>query len=169
MKPPLGLLLVMMEPPAEHAEEFDAWYSTEHLPQRLSMPGFLNGTRWKCVDGWPEWLALYDLESLAALETPEYLAVSGTRSTPWTRRVLGFVKGYRRVAAMQLKPGNELIAPEIEKLMVRQGITEAPAGARLVQCRWYSDEWVIAGYESDAQLVRPDGAKLWNVYVRDNF
>ena len=62
-----GLLLVTMEPPAGLEEEFNDWYDHEHLPQRMRMPGFETGARFVCLEGWPRWLALYDLASLAAL------------------------------------------------------------------------------------------------------
>lgn len=94
-----ALLLVMMEPPAILEEEFNDWYDTEHFPQRNSMPGFLTGKRWVCLDGWPRWGATYELESIGALETPEYLAVSGANSTPWSKRILPRTFGRRRIIA----------------------------------------------------------------------
>lgn len=109
---PKGLLLVMMEPPADMEAEFNDWYDTEHLPQRLALPGFENGSRWVCLSGWPRWVALYDMASVAALDTPEYLAVSGDRSTPWSRRILPAAIGRRRIVAEQIHPGDAL-APKV--------------------------------------------------------
>ena len=43
-----GLLLTMTEPPAAMEEEFNAWYETEHLPERLAIPGFRSARRWVC-------------------------------------------------------------------------------------------------------------------------
>ena len=100
-----AVLLVMMEPPATLEDEFNDWYDTEHMPQRLSLPGFRSASRWVCVDGWPRWMALYDMASPQALETPEYLAVSGPRSTPWSRRVLPRTIGRSRVVMVAL-PSN---------------------------------------------------------------
>lgn len=92
-----ALLLVMMDAPAGIEEEFHDWYDTEHLPQRRGLPGVQSGARWVCVDGWPRWMALYDLASPAALETPEYLAVSGAHSTPWSKRILPRTIGRSRL------------------------------------------------------------------------
>jgi hypothetical protein len=103
--PGKGLLLVMMEPPAHLEGEFNDWYDTEHFPQRCALPGFETGTRWVCLDGWPRWLALYDLTSPAVLESPAYRAVSGPNSTPWSRRLLPRTIGRLRVAAEQCVPG----------------------------------------------------------------
>lgn len=108
-----GLLLVMMEPPATLEEEFHDWYDSEHLPQRLGLPGFETGSRWVCLSGWPRWLAIYDLSSTAALADTAYAAVSGSNSTPWSRRILPRTLGRQRIVAEQVHPGQALApAPE---------------------------------------------------------
>ena len=99
MTHPKSVLMVTMEPPASHEDEFNDWYDTEHYPQRLALPGFQSGSRWVCLDGWPRWLAYYDLESNGALSTPEYTAVSGPNSTPWSRRMLPRTVGRARIIA----------------------------------------------------------------------
>ena len=109
--PRKGLLLVTMEPPAGLEEEFNDWYDHEHLPQRMRMPGFETGARFVCLEGWPRWLALYDLTSLAALGTPEYLAVSLGNATPWSRRIAARTIGRSRVAAEQIAPGGGTLSP----------------------------------------------------------
>lgn len=168
----LGLLLVMMEPPAGHDEEFQAWYDTEHMPQRRSMPGFLSAARWECVSGWPRWLALYDLESPGALETPQYLAVAGPRSTPWTKRILGFANGYQRIAAEQVEPGQALASAGVERLLVTkynspEEVDRLRGAAGLVQLRVFKDAawWVVAGF-SGAVTVERQSEELWNEYSR---
>lgn len=95
-------LAVMMEAPASLEEEFNDWYDTEHFPQRLALPGFLQGRRWVCQQGWPRYLAVYDLAGLGALSTGAYLAVSGERSTPWSRRVLPRTVGRQRLVLESL-------------------------------------------------------------------
>ncbi len=35
----------------EVREEFDDWHAHEHMPERLSIPGFLRGSRWVAADG----------------------------------------------------------------------------------------------------------------------
>lgn len=119
-----GLLLVMMEPPAMLEAEFHDWYDSEHLPQRLSLPGFESGSRWVCLFGWPRWLAIYDLASTAALSDPAYIAVSGPNSTPWTCRILPRTLGRLRVVAEQVHPG-ETLAPAPETVC-RLGLARYP-------------------------------------------
>ncbi|WP_248805450.1 DUF4286 family protein [Pseudomonas sp. MWU13-2100] len=92
-----ALLLVLMQPPSSQEEEFNDWYDTEHFPQRLALPGFLDGRRWVCSEGWPRYLALYELENEEVLNTAQYLSVSGARSTPWSRRILPRTVGRQRI------------------------------------------------------------------------
>lgn len=94
-----AILMVSMEPPAALEEEFNDWYDTEHFPQRRAMPGFLSASRWICLDGWPRWMALYDLQDKTALDSDVYRANAGERSTPWSRRLLPRTIGRRRVVA----------------------------------------------------------------------
>ncbi|GAB7535772.1 hypothetical protein [Burkholderia sp. 3C] len=97
-----AILMVSMEPPASLEEEFNDWYDTEHFPQRRAMPGFESASRWVCLDGWPRWMALYDLCNLGALDSDAYRAASGANSTPWSRRLLPRTIGRRRVVASAL-------------------------------------------------------------------
>ena len=101
-----GLLLTITEPPPGMEEEFNAWYDEEHLPERLSIPGFLSARRWVCdaPSGEGKYLATYELESAAVLASPQYLA-RFEKPTPWTRRCLGKAVVFRRWACEQNEPG----------------------------------------------------------------
>ena len=97
-----GFLLVTMEPPPALEEEFKAWYDTEHVPERLGVPGFETATRYVCTAGWPRYLAFYDLASPEVIESPGYRAISGERFSPWTKRFLARVSGFYRAFGEQL-------------------------------------------------------------------
>ncbi|SFI31527.1 hypothetical protein SAMN05216304_102219 [Bosea sp. OK403] len=186
-----GLLLVAMEPPAAFEEEFNDWYDSEHFPQRRGLPGFESASRWVCLSGWPRWLAIYDLSSVEALATPEYAAVSGGNSTPWSKRLLPRTIGRRRVVAEQLHPGDALAPPvgEVARLCVAQypgadeGSVEAllQAGAGLdglSRLRLFRDTagalWLLAAFSRPVGFERVEaafaiagrhGAKLLNLYA----
>ena len=63
-----GFLLVLMDCPTYLEDEFNAWYDTEHIPERLAIPGFETGLRFVCLEGHPRYLAMYDLERPEVLE-----------------------------------------------------------------------------------------------------
>ena len=101
-----GLLLTMTEPAPEMEEEFNAWYDSEHLPERLAMAGFRSAQRWVADvrPGEGRYLATYELDAPGVLYTPEYLArLEG--ATPWTRRCLGKAVVFKRWACEQTEPG----------------------------------------------------------------
>lgn len=102
-----GLMLALMEPTPEHEEEFNDWYDSEHLPERAACPGFLTATRLVCVEGWPRYGALYDLEDIDVLHQPDYLSFAGRR--PWSARVVSKVRGFLRWTGTQVSPGRALI------------------------------------------------------------
>ena len=183
-----GLLLVTMEPPAALEDEFNDWYDTEHFPQRRALPGVESASRWVCLQGWPRWVALYDLTSVAALETPEYRAVSGANSTPWSRRLLPRTIGRSRVVAAQVTPGNAPGRPpaEVAQLVLARygrpvdGAAAANALPGLLQLRWFqttgaaAESWAVAEFDRPQApdairdafgAVDGAGARLLNIYA----
>lgn len=102
-----GLLLTMTEPPPAMEEEFNAWYDTEHLQERLAISGFRSARRWVAdlapAEG--KYLATYELDSAAVLQSPEYQA-RFAGATPWTRRCLSKCVVFRRWACEQVTPGD---------------------------------------------------------------
>ena len=81
-----GLLVVQMEVDPGDVEELDAWYWEEHIPERLACPGFLSARRFRATEAPPRFIALYELEDISALSTPEYRAAI-EHATPRTRAV----------------------------------------------------------------------------------
>jgi hypothetical protein len=69
---------------AEHEEELNAWYNTEHLPGLAAVPGCILATRWRNLSHAPRYIAAYDLLAPDVTEHPAWLAV---RNTAWSSRV----------------------------------------------------------------------------------
>ena len=136
----MGLLLTLTEPPAAMDEEFNAWYDTEHMAERLSIAGFLSARRWRreCKDGEGRYLATYELTSPGVLETPEYLAHVGEHFTPWSKRCLGAATVFRRWACEQIVPGNQ--APDQAASALFLACGDVPAAHEEEFNRWYDIE-----------------------------
>ena len=81
-----GLLLLYVDIPADMEDEFNRWYNEEHLQERLSVPGFLNAARYVALSGSPKYLACYELESPAVLQSEFYLK-QRDNPTEWSRRI----------------------------------------------------------------------------------
>lgn len=75
--------------------EHDDWHTHEHLPERLSIPGFRRGTRWVATRGTPRYLVMYEVEALATLASPAYLERLNN-PTPWTLRMMPHYRGMTR-------------------------------------------------------------------------
>ena len=67
-----GLLLTMTEPPPAMEEEFNAWYDTEHLAERLGIVGFRSARRWVAdlPPGEGKYIATYELAWAATRNLP---------------------------------------------------------------------------------------------------
>lgn len=128
-----GLLLTLTEPPAAMEEEFNAWYDTEHLAERLAVPGFRSAQRW--ISG-RTYLATYELDSPAVLQSPEYLARYQNQS-PWSKRCLGRLVVFKRWACEQVTGSAEPRA-DARAIVMTQG--EAPALYGALQVRQFLAE-----------------------------
>lgn len=107
-QPSKGLLLAAMEPPANIEEEFQDWYDSEHFPERKNCQGFETANRFVCIDGWPRFLAVYDLSDVEVLRGPGYRAIAVDRYSPWTHRIVSKVWGNYRAEGVQVHPGTAL-------------------------------------------------------------
>lgn len=128
-----GLLLASMEPPAGLEEEFQDWYDNEHVPERMRIEGVLSGERLVCVDGWPRYVALYDLLSLDILDGDGYCAVSGDNFSPWSKRILSKVRGQYRAAGVQVYPGNAVCGRFASMTLLRYRDIEPKREGELVE------------------------------------
>lgn len=75
--------------------EHDHWHTHEHLPERLSIPGFRRGTRWVALQGQPRYLVLYEVERLETLASEAYLERLN-HPTPWTSTMMPHYRGMNR-------------------------------------------------------------------------
>jgi hypothetical protein len=68
-------------------DEFDDWHAHEHQPERLSIPGFLRGSRWVSTDGRNGYFMLYEAQSEATVTAGPYLERLND-PTPWSRKMM---------------------------------------------------------------------------------
>ena len=115
-------------------DEHDDWHTHEHLPERLSIPGFLRGTRWTALRGQPRYCVMYEVEDLGTLTSAAYLQRLNN-PTPWTSKMMphyrGMSRGFCSVVASHGKGLGHV------GLMVRFG---PRAGAAPALGAWLADE-----------------------------
>ncbi len=138
MTQPLGLLIASFDISACPEDEFNDWYDTEHIPDRQKVPGFLNFERWIGADDPKVVLAIYDLQSAAVLQSPEYLAIGFHNPSPWTRRLMPKTKRVLRFVGEQITPGN-VLAPKGAGGLLFMGFNIEP-GMEEEYARWMDEE-----------------------------
>ncbi|MEE8291442.1 MAG: DUF4286 family protein [Candidatus Tectomicrobia bacterium] len=80
------LLTVYADIPAEIEDDFNNWYNSQHIPERLAISGFHSAVRYESLKGDPKYLALYELEDASVLETPEYAKLR-ENANDWDKRI----------------------------------------------------------------------------------
>ena len=90
-----GAVLVWNDIAHEGREQFYEWHDKEHMPERLSLPGFRRGRRFARPRHSPEWLTMYEADDLSVVTSPEYLARLNA-PTPGTVRTLRYFRNTSR-------------------------------------------------------------------------
>ena len=70
-----------------HDGEFLRWHVNEHIPERLSVPGFLRARRYVALSGAPRYFNFYEVEAPEVLQAQPYLDRLNAPSD-WTRAVV---------------------------------------------------------------------------------
>ena len=141
-----GILLVYADIDEKDDEEFNAWYTTEHLPGLLAIPGFLDAARYVATSGGPKYLAAYELESADVARSP---ALANRPRSDWDRRMSPRVigKNFTRIVGEQIYPDaveqpDRGMAPALQI-----GRMSIPASLEAEWTAWYNGEY-IPGYRT---------------------
>jgi hypothetical protein len=92
-----GILAIWHDLDDAFVETYERWLVSEHIPERLAIPGFLEARRYEAVMGTPRFLIPYRVASPQVLSSPEYLARLAS-PTPQTREVMAGFRNMRRTA-----------------------------------------------------------------------
>ena len=127
-------VLIWNDVAPEGRVQFYEWHDREHMPERLSLPGFLRGRRYARAGHSPEWLTIYEAVDVSALVSPAYLArlnaptVATTRALAYFRNTSRAV--CRRVHSLGVSSGGHVLA-------MRMSVDPARADA---MCRYLRDD-----------------------------
>lgn len=82
-----GLLAIWNGIEPGHDEAFLRWHVGEHIPERLSVPGFLRARRYRAFAASPSYFNFYEVDNPDVLRSKAYLDRLNDPSE-WTRRVV---------------------------------------------------------------------------------
>ena len=87
----------------EGRDEFYAWHLTEHMPERVGIPGFRGGRRYIAVDAGthPEFFTLYEADTMQVLQGSGYNDRLNA-PTPWTKSATAHFRATARSLARVL-------------------------------------------------------------------
>jgi hypothetical protein len=92
-----GLLAIFNDADPVHEAEYHRWYWEQHLPERLSVPGFIEVCRYRAVEATPRYFTWYGVRDVEVLRSPKYLERLAN-PTEWTRNVMPWVRNMTRCA-----------------------------------------------------------------------
>jgi len=78
-----------------HETEHDHWHTHEHMIERVAIPGFRRGFRYRSLIGSPRLCILYQADSLQTFASPAYLERLNN-PTPWTAESMPLAIGVNR-------------------------------------------------------------------------
>lgn len=103
-----GVLSVWNEYPGDDSAFYERWYMTEHFPERLGVPGFLRGRRYRAIDADRTYFTFYDLTSPDVLFSSPYLARLND-PTAWTKKIMTrWSSMFRTVCRREARVGNAI-------------------------------------------------------------
>lgn len=101
-----GMLFVLNDVEPAHEEEFNRWYDTEHMQERMAVPGFLSVRRYRVRGAGLRYCTLYSTESLAVFGSEAYRQKLAAQSE-WSKRILTvFVEPNRLVGEVRATFGD---------------------------------------------------------------
>lgn len=130
-----GMLVTFMDIDPGDDEDFNLWFDREHLAHRVSIPGFLEASRYVAQEGSPRYFSTYFTESFDVLTSPAYKEALANQ-TEWSLRTIPKFKGMGRAivhvtAASGEGRGGVLgvvrVRPEGDAARLRAQISEAIA------------------------------------------
>ncbi len=161
-----GLLAVWMQIPEASEPDLNAWYTQEHLPERINCAGFQTALRYRSISGEPKYMALYDLDTPQVLYSDAYKALQ-TGATEWTRRIgRTLERNIRHEYELMQTIGEAPVAAGVERRDdTPRGLsqrTRSSSGCRSASCRRSRRCRACSGHGAIASLRASRGS--WSTW-----
>lgn len=82
-----GRLAIWNNCAQDYKAEYEVWYQTEHLTERLSVPGFRRGRRYEAIDPPVGYFTYYETDDPDVLTSPAYIE-RVNNPTPMTAHIM---------------------------------------------------------------------------------
>jgi len=160
-----GLMAFWARIDAPYLDRFRQWHNAEHMPERVSIPGFIAGQRYLGHGTRDFFLMMYETREPAVLGGPDYLARLNA-PTPWTRESLPNFREparniYQRLAergASDLFAAPCLVSVRFNAEALDAGIVERVAAqAGVARTRLFEIDRAISGIQTSERKIYGGG------------
>jgi hypothetical protein len=90
-----GLMAFWADIDEDYVLRYQQWHNCEHVPERVSIPGFVEGRRYRDLGASSRFLMYYDTADAKVLSSEAYMAALN-KPTNWTREALTHFKNPTR-------------------------------------------------------------------------
>src|SRR3569623_329456 len=107
---------------AARTEEYNAWHTREHVPERISVPGMIGARRYVKSSGpLPAYLTLYAMDDTAVLKSEAYRSLLDN-PTAWSRAMRPSFRGVMRLCCRRLLTLGGGLGGALAGIVVNDGI-----------------------------------------------
>ncbi|MBV6274307.1 hypothetical protein KVP09_15540 [Alcaligenaceae bacterium CGII-47] len=156
-----GMLLSTVDIAAVDEADFNDWSDQEHVLERVAIPGFLDGRRYRCASSKPHYLSLYRTATFGVLDSAEYRHALANQTSWSLKNFARFLASHRVVAPITVRHGmtnGAYLSLVRFRPEARSDATRQALDAALNACLKFHG--VLCAYllEADPVLSKPIGA-----------
>lgn len=111
--------------------DFVAFHTLEHMPERLGVPGFRRGRRFRSRSRPDQYLVVYEVEALGILTSAAYLERLNN-PTPWTQSWMPKLSGGRRAGVDLIHVSGPARGGVIAVFHLPSGLADAAASTAVL-------------------------------------
>ncbi len=135
---PQGLLAFWANIDADYQLEYLKWHNCEHMAERVTIPGFHVGHRYRALGDERDFFMVYETDTAEVMKSEPYLH-SQNNPTPWTRESISHFRESMRVIYSLVASGGRQPATDAPYVfLVRSDPPNKPGGTDEV-IRWYRE------------------------------
>lgn len=101
-----NLVIIYADCAPEADAEYNKWYDTRHMPQRLAVPGYLATVRYQNRGQGPKYVMMYELTGADVLDSPAVKQISSTYDD-WDRKMMAVATVEARGVYQRIFTGRE--------------------------------------------------------------
>lgn len=120
-----GILAIWNDCDPSGHDNYERWYTRQHLIERVTVPGFRFGRRYEAIDADPRFFTYYDVESADVLTSAAYME-RHQNPTPWTLETMPSFRRMHRAVCDVVASAGVLAGSHVVTVRLSSPIVAAP-------------------------------------------